>query len=288
MLKKTLFILILIWSSRSVNAQQFIDTTKSWSIAECACGGWGAYYTRVFKFTSDTVINFTHYTNLSVFDTTSAFQGHIAQLREDTTLKRVFRRVGNQDHLIYDFNLAVGDTFHDVIDPWGYPCIDMIVDSISFNTYYGQSRKQWYFNTATFYGVETWVDGIGNLSGVMHNLVACTVDYDAILLCYQENNATKYYNSIFNTCFYSSVDVKNLTQSTNSFIVYPNPSSGAINVATKNISLKMVTIKNMLGELLFIKKTDHNSILIENLAPGIYAISVNDGRTSRTQLLVIK
>jgi hypothetical protein len=285
---KKLDLLFLLLSIPGLsNAQQFIDTSKAWSITECTCGGWGVNYTTIFKFTTDTVINGFTYTNLSVFDTTYNFSYDKALLREDTAAKRVYWRVANQDYLLYDFNLGVGDTIHNVPGPNGFPCGDMVVDSIQFNNFYGITRKQWYFTDPNTMAQETWVDGIGNLAGVIHNHLDCTVDYNAILLCYSESGNTLYYNNIYNTCYYSTLDAGNLIHTDAGFSIYPNPSVGSFYIDTRNTLRKTITIRNMLGEVLSEQTTAKIFVKCDISKQGIYTVTVNDGH-NKTGLLIIK
>src|SRR5258705_223341 len=95
-----------LWKSRFIEMD--IITSKTWSITQCACGGWMTYYSNFYKFTTDSLIGSTVYKKLSLIDTINNHTFAIGLFREDIALKKVYWRVGSQDQLLYDFNLNVG------------------------------------------------------------------------------------------------------------------------------------------------------------------------------------
>ena len=275
--KITVTVFFLIMSLASVRAQNFIDTSKTWNVVGCSCGGWAAYSTSTYKFMSDTIIGSYTYSNLFVSDDSTPNSWYFdSQLREDTALKKVYWRINNHDTLLYDFNLLVGDTFS-TVNKNGFPCQDMIVDSIQINNFMGINRKQWFFNTYTPFGPETWVEGIGNLSGLKHNLTMCTVDAGSSLLCYKEYNILNYFNSYYNTCYYTTVDINQLANPFEDFIVFPNPTQNEFTLKTNNFQSKYIIIQNLLGETIQTFTSNQSLLTFKIANPGIYFLTISQG-----------
>lgn len=68
-----------------------------------------------------------------------------------------------------------------------------------------------------------------------------------------------------------------------SFLVYPNPASGIINIKSKDINAKSIVISNVMGELISETtiETENTVIDLQNFASGIYSYSIlgKDGAT---------
>jgi hypothetical protein len=279
-------LLISCASLSSALSQTFIDTAKSWSISECSCGGWMYYSTSQYKFTNDTVINSIVYKNLSIIDTVFNNSYVVGQMREDTSQKKVYWHETTQDEILYDFSLGVGDTLHNAINPFGVPCADMIVDSILTNNIMGVNRRQWYFNTTTLHGVESWIEGIGNISGIRHNLISCTIDYDAVLLCYKENGVLNYFNPIFNSCYFSTLDIKSDLLS-NDFELFPNPSHSDVTIQFSNSFARKIIIRNLLNEIELQVESSDPTYKIKLNKPGFYTVTIVDRNNFITKKLLM-
>ena len=79
--------------------------------------------TQILKVSNDTMINGTIYQKIiSSFDSLASNWSLEALVREDTATKKVFRRISDNDYLLYDFNLKPKDTV--------YVEIGQIVDTV--------------------------------------------------------------------------------------------------------------------------------------------------------------
>lgn len=76
-----------------------------------------------------------------------------------------------------------------------------------------------------------------------------------------------------------------------SFLVYPNPASGIINIKSKDVNAKSVVISNVMGELISETaiEAENTVIDLQNFASGIYSYSIlgKDGATLLQSKLVV-
>ena len=284
----SVFFLILIVNASF--AQSFIDTSKTWHVGQGS--GWvpGIIYTEAFQFKNDSVVNSTSYKVLKrSIDSTLTNWNVVGLFREDTLQKKVFWLINNQEELLYDFSLNVGDTAK-VVSSFGMPypgcSFEMIVDSINYLDYNGVLRKTFYFNTYYYNSPERWIEGIGNLFGIIENKVmVCTADYVPDLLCYKENGNLKYINPTYNSCYLNSV---NINENNIGFNCGPNPSNGQLKLTFDNALLYSVDIINIKGEPIYSFQGEYSSLNIELKERGIYFLRVTEGfRTEMVKLIVL-
>jgi hypothetical protein len=200
-MKKTLTLLLvfLAWTT-SLSAQNtreqadvpqgapssylpIITPDKIWHIE---AGGWCAqappncecYYGLLTIIIGDTkILNEKEYYEL-MFDN----QNVITYIREEEGKLFFYSEYCNEEYLMYDFTLNVGDTFffYDPYDPWPNPCelteadiywCSFVVGETSEIEYNQVKRKKirldWLLFPDGFQ--DTWVEGIGNMRGICFN-----------------------------------------------------------------------------------------------------------------------
>lgn len=278
-MKKILLIIIVYLSITELTGQNFIDTNKVWNVYSCNGPFFNSCVTFTYKFKSDTVINSITYNKLySSMDSIPTNWGEVGFFREDTLAKKVFWYLNNQDELLYDFNLNVGDTAKVIAsfgNPYPFCPFKMVVDSIKFNTYFGVTRKQWYFNSPYFYGQETWIAGIGNLFGPNENsTLFCTADYGPRLICYKEGLNLKFMDTNFSDCYQTTLGISEVENQTLNLSIYPNPTENEFNLKTNNNRHKKIIVRNELGQNILESQTTDINILINISDAGIYFITV--------------
>ena len=87
-----------------------------------------------------------------------------------------------------------------------------------------------------------------------------------------ENESYNYFERYDNT-----LDKLSLTQdSENSYLIYPNPTNGLLNISAKNANYLNVSIIDITGKHIYTKSTIENYLIIDisNLNPGIYTASI--------------
>lgn len=235
-MKKTLifltlfvFMLVFILKVKAQEYNQLPDSNAIWSVN-----------TNKYAPLGDTIINNLNYTKFykttedSVFDFQNA--DYYAAVYEDSN-KNVWgiKQNSQSSKLLYDFNLAVGDTAtvfpYEEYNNNAIDSVNIIVLDIDSVMIFSSYRKRFKI-TPTFCGTgwdnyEYWIEGIGSTAGLFGpgTFQPCVVDlafYE--LLCFQENNLTEYFNS-YQSCYHpvnsSKVDV--ISDKSLNVEIFPNP-----------------------------------------------------------------
>src|ERR1044072_2275457 len=102
-------------------------------------------------------------------------------LREDTINHRIYFAgdcmINYQDTLLYDFNLAVGDTAYTDVGGDVY-----LVDNVDSVLIQGQYRKRMQLSSQ-FGGMDEWIVGIGSTNHPLSPLMPMEFESNLILLC---------------------------------------------------------------------------------------------------------
>ena len=203
-------VLLLITSlTYSQSNYQIADSTKEWntvntglnpgSIIECRG-------TTTNFFGGDTLVNgFNYLIVLETNDTSQSEPVNVGLLREDTATKQVFFKMGEDEGLIYDFNINVGDTIY--IDNYyiGSPNIRLCCDSTDTVNIDGYNKRRFYFNYFPSQGLydEIWTENIGSNHGLLFNgyLAAGLSGGGHLLSCCSKNDTLIYFDSTFQSCY---------------------------------------------------------------------------------------
>jgi len=180
------------------------------------------------------------------------------------------------DTLLYDFNLALGDS---IPLSWLYPenfCDATVgfIDSVLVGDSY---RKRFRISTVDGPPFDTtWlIEGIGSTRGLFGGYCASWEGWQ-YLTCFVQNDTIALppgYNSDCNLITHSS----EVTAQSNSIITYPNPVKDklwvTVSVQTGNIFL---TVSNILGGNLIERQFNAHQIQIDlsNFEPGVYLLIV--------------
>lgn len=292
-MKKIIFILMLIPFFAS--AQQTYPLVKDggiWHIVEATQNSSidPVQYEKFQYFISgDTAIENTSYKKvyLTNYDSIINIQSYVAAIREDSTRKvfvRVSGYVGNSmplsdstDYLLYDFNLAAGDTFftqgNQIEDKW----IVYSVDSIDIS---GEWRKRINF----FQGGDAyWIEGIGSTQSLFLPLLF-TFEHSFKLACYEDDNIfwTNPYLIQNNFDCYTYEIEESINSEKSGMIVFPNPSGDFITFKSKQAfkNEAVIYIYNSLGQIKDIVKVENGicsiNVQLDNYTSGIYFYKIEN------------
>ena len=238
----------MTWGNQVINGTTFYGTMGDTTID-------GSSYVKVyecgFPWTSDTVFN----------PATALLQ---YAYRESN--KQIFMRIVTDtvEHLHYDFNLAMGDSFYFYnagLMGWHYVTS---VDSIIVN---GSYRR-----TLTFDATDTWIEGIGSDAGFIESNLLIGNIY-TLLLCYSENGNVLH--SPYETCNRFSGTGLNENSNLGSIKIYPNPITDFLNIENLNkIPFEIFLYDIASRKLLQQKFTDSISLNTAQLATGLYLYEV--------------
>lgn len=175
-------------------------------------------------------------------------------IREDTLAKKIYLNVPGwtQEQLLYDFSLAVGDSFN------YFPII-----SLTYESFAGKTRKKF-----TFSNNEVWYEGVGSLLGLRK---------ENLLSCYVENDSIPFYwgawagSSCWHGMYEGQSGMENLS-------IYPNPSSGKVWIETPRPSegsgfISVYDMKgNQIKQRALANREKYIVIDFSDLEPGLYFI----------------
>ncbi len=269
---KKLFILCIIIFLFTVqnptHAQNFIDETKQWAIVSIPVMEMSLRFTHYYKFSGDSIINGINYHKLYFSDDSNQVNWTFMDLWNEMN-DSVFRYCPNcgtiSDSLIlmYDFNLAVSDTFIFFDDT-------LVVDSIRIHEWGGSLRKHWYFSEHS--GVITWIEGVGQF-GLFCCPSPCLNSMIDQLLCFHEYGNLIFQDPNYSGC-YIATNINPENKLSNEITIFPNPATNLLYINCEEKAT--VEIINMQGQIVSAKTlTDKtNSINISNLSPGLYNLRI--------------
>lgn len=280
----------------------FPDTAAIWNISSSqGCGGfgfdtWGHSYS--ITISGDTIISSTNYHKLNVpievifsnggCDTSGTWTipGHfVGSIRQDTSNKKVFfiPPTDTIEQLLYDFNMAIGDTVKGYIERYISPANRDRVQSIDSVLVGNSYRKRWKINS--WYNIY-FIEGIGSTYGLVNPSPGNGTDGPIFdISCFHQNGQTLYPNTTTNCeiiTFVNSID-----KFLNEIKIYPNPSKGSF-TADFNQSVKKIWLTDLLGNIIFNHETNNQTKLkIDNLSSGTYILTAvdKDGRTTNKKII---
>lgn len=218
------------------------------------------------------------------------------------------------EYLLYDFNLALGDTFWvNIPDPWDSYAPYLIVDSIDTVTLADNSeRTRWILEYTNpdfesgppYYGDAEWIQGIGSTMGLFNVLSCGGLDCGwSELICFNDDSQLIYeheplvlYSSgpglpvtyTYENCsiFVSANEIDPI-----SFSLYPNPSTDYIRVELLHSEQLNWIIFSMEGrrvlEGAFAPGETNHQISLSSLSSGMYVFQLRaDSGRSSSKLLI--
>jgi hypothetical protein len=216
-------------------------------------------------------------------------EGYTFYFRQDIPTKKVYTYRNNQDTLLYDFNLSVGQIYPATANNSLYPQLKVMhQDSVLLPD--GFYHKKWQLGTSSLdSGYISIIEGVGATSGFTLDFYPL-FEQSSALLCMRNFSSYLYENWNFTGLIppkYSEYCAENLGlekigPNNHSFEVYPNPANEVLNLNStiqknENASFKLYTIDGL--EVIKDKKVALPAkIDISFLQNGIYIIVVNNGQ----------
>lgn len=188
--------------------------------------------------------------------------------------------------LLYDYDLEVGDFFHDDDD---HPM--QVTEVTTITDLNGVSRKKITFSFIGLTDVsEFWIEGVGSNRGFMH-VGQWEADHDSEgemyhLLCYHEDNNVIFVNPEYNDCDMPYA-VEDNSKDTN-VSIYPNPAKDVIKILNDNsLNITSIEILDLTGRTVL--STDKSSgINISELPEGQYFVKIYGTTTIVRKLFITK
>ena len=196
------------------------------------------------------------------------FENAELYFREETATGRLYRyfpMIDEEEVLLCDMTLTVGDTFYQISN-WGM-AHPSVVESVSFEN----GRKVIRFALPYL----PWHDALTFREGIFpNNFPIGYLDYfdcENNLLCEYKDGEQVFENPEYNTCYIDETSVQE--QGQQQITIYPNPAKETMLIEGAKAS--EVQLYNALGQLVKTVR-DANEINVAGLAEGVYLLRITD------------
>ena len=231
----------------------------------------------------DTIINGTTYKKYpqgTNFGPTSITE---IVLREDINARQVFTRINNQDYVMFDFSLQIGDPF--TYHSHGGGTVNYTVHSIDSIQVISGYRKRF----TLFDGVLNylhWIEGVGYPDHPIVSYLERFSDPDYQILCSFQGNTNIFNRGLLNTGTISDCNVPVTIaelETPEEISLAPNPATDIIALTFNQfLSDATVVIYNLFGQEVLSKTNvsgNMTTVDLSNLRSGVYICSVSQNNT---------
>lgn len=162
----------------------------------------------------------------------------------------------------------VADNFHVYSMNWSQDQITFMIDGVGYYTFKPNPKNPatWPFDIDQFLLLNVAIGGYSGTPDSNFTESSMVIDYVRV---YQNNTAS--IDDVFSS----------------KFTVYPNPSSGIINIKTDQ-KINKIEIYSTLGKRVFVKNNSNSSVNIKNLKAGIYFLKIFSEMKVATKKIIIK
>jgi hypothetical protein len=259
----TFFLVFILNQSYSQDYIPLLGIDKLWQIGlingeGCPNPNSTICYTTDLQFQDEVEINGVNYYH-------GVFFWDDVYLREDTVLKKVFINYQEEEKLLYDFSISVGDTIT-VFDLSFGPFVELILLEIDFvETEDGLLRRRYHFDGPWSI---IWVEGIGNTTlGIMNQ----TEGFGTwtTLLCFSQAGIELAGESC-------TVGISEFQVQDSRLEIFPNPASTRLNVRIpQGTVVDHVILVDAMGRIIqgsYSENLESVSLNIESLPLGLYTL----------------
>ncbi len=198
----------------------------------------------------------------------------------DQVFYRLTNNCADQEYLLYDYNLTVGDTFWLPRELGGVPfntdSTAMVVQQVDSLTVFGITRKRISLtSTGNTYPME-WLYGVGDMSHPFYALLFRGTEEDFVNLCMDSLGTQVYQHPNYSACTVIISVPEPIAAQLN---VYPNPSRNGWQIqATDGQAIDQIEVFDLQGKRVYFQTTrqtgfshDQWQIPAQTL-PGIYLL----------------
>lgn len=288
---RLLLIAGLVIISRNVNSQNalLLDTMKTWSVIQYNANmNYYGEHSHKIRINGDTLIDSFTYQKVWINKSDDDKLNWRCEsfIRDDNGKifykKRRRRDEFYKEHLLYDFNAQVGDTFS-TLTTWKTRT-RIKIDSIFYSNIFGDSMKTWkvllFNNLTSDKGQESyWYEGIGSEKGLLYP-GEIVLHSGMALLCYKYGDSLVYRRKGYKDCF---ISVGTNEMNNNMTMLYPNPAQETITLEVPFDKFR-VEIMTVTGQVVYENMTtNQKSIDISTWKKGNYIVKIihDNGLTTK-------
>jgi len=296
---KFYLLLILLFSFQPIilrgqNYIPLVDSNKLWFVYSEAMYP-HEIETSIWKFSGDSVWNGENYFVVyKAIDSLHQDWHSWGLIREDSTRKVFYKDPAiEQEELLYDFNVKVGDSLLIPPNITDIPIIVCDIDTIEMG---GIIRKRYQLSREYCRStpLDVWIEGIGSLLGILNSKWIGTTGGYLALLCYLENDELIYTNPEFDSCYYVSTAIIEHPEEKINIKIIPNPVSNVsfININPVISADMKLEIYDIHGRLRIVKSFDSSGNCIirqAELHNGIYfyRVIINKNMVKYGKIMVL-
>lgn len=214
-------------------------------------------------------------------------------IREDVAAKKVYKRLNNNDVLLFDFSLQVGNQ---VTLGNGYTYTVSAITNIDVNG--GQRRLFHVTNQLPFLAGELWIEGVGGWDHPLKSVFELPSDPAYNIRCSYQDGVTIFNFGLANggtptTCPAPALSIENPELVEQATTIFPNPFSQEATLKLKNnMENGNLEIYNSIGQKVKeIKNINSNQIVLnrENMENGIYLLVLKQNeKIFETKKIILK
>jgi len=245
-----------------------VNENSSWAVRKAIVCPTCPIWTDYIYFDGDSIVG--NYSYKKVFSCNDKEHKNVkfeGLMREQNQKTYFIAANSETEQILYDFSLEEGMNFeHD----YGYTRITFDVSSVDAVEIGGSMKKRIQFMHKNM-DIETWIEGIGSISGILNPFQKMLDGGTADLLCYFENEELVYKNPKYPDCYYSYaprnprefIDNIELIEITADSLVFKVVST--INGGATGFNMEQ------LENIEYIKNEEDNSIKINILYSQVFA-----------------
>lgn len=278
-MKKTFTLIALLMGMNAAHAQvAFPSSFAVWTERHGQGEANPKYAIVGFKASDITIGGVTYHKLYRSYDNATFEESeYIGGIREDAGKIWYRSATAMDEKLLYNFNVAVGDTVTDAVTNEK----NMIVHSITTVTMGGVDRKLINFRTfaaPTMSPYSSWLEGVGNtgLGGLLGStIMQPTCDCAVKTVCLTQSSVEIYHNPDYpGIACGTVVETPTITKAMASVSVMPNPVTGISRLLIPaDAKYTTLTVYNMAGQrvmALALNEATEVAINGNELAPGLY------------------
>lgn len=287
-MKSISIIILSLFLLPSVQAQYHLDQTSMWSYYKT---GWQGPTTttnyRTITIDGDSTIQGQTYFKRYIQGVDQVLMGgptptttivpkqFFDLVRDDANY--FYTNNNGQDTAIMDFTRAVGDSVY-----LGGICADSLsqIDSLFLGN---TALRKWNFYS---YNILPYIEGVGTINNLVLGNHCVITGNSYGLVCYEKQGEQLILNPNINCQVYNSISQMN--EKGLYLKVYPNPTSGLLQIEYAFSLEKRIEILNTNGQLIFAKETNQevSTLDMTNYPKGAYFLRVTSEKGTETKKIL--
>lgn len=213
-MKKLLFSTLMIFCFLISHGQSFeeslVSQSNQWN--EVSYDFQGNAFSRRYTFSTDSTStngNWYHELLTSGDESGDILENTGKYFRESDS--KIYQLVDNEDYIIYDFSLMEGDTFT-IAETMNTPETKLIVSHVDSVSLIDDSKRKRLFlrcegdPDGALYGERIWIEGLGDLQGLLSVDRSCTTDQNVELLCFYTGDQVLYEDDSEGGCWITGTE----------------------------------------------------------------------------------